>query len=313
MLALLPVVASAQPANKIPHIGVLSIAAGPTEQIQSLLRGLRELGYVEGKNIIIDYRWADGRDERLPELAAELVRANVDLIVTGATPATLAAKQATPTIPIVFSMANPVEKGIVASLARPGGNLTGLGLISETLKPLELLKQAAPEISRVAYLYDPATYPGVIGSEDWLTTNRAKARTLPVELEAIALREPGQADRVFTALPVGTNGLLLENSAINYIARDRICSLATQRHLPTAGNDLNFARGGCLLSYGEDAEDIARRKAEYVDRILKGAQPADLPVEQPTKFYLIINLKTAKELGLNIPITVLERADEVIE
>ena len=125
-----------------------------------------------------------------------------------AAPATLAAKQATPTIPIVFSIANPVEKGIVASLARPGGNLTGLGLISETLKPLELLKQAAPGISRMAYLYDPVTYPGVIGSEDWLTTNRAKARTLPVELEAIALREPGQADRVFTALPVGTNGLL---------------------------------------------------------------------------------------------------------
>jgi putative ABC transport system substrate-binding protein len=178
-LALLASMTGARSADKISNIGVLSIMAGPTEGTRIFVRALGEFGYVEGKNLIIEYRWAAGKNERLPELAADLVRAKVDLIVTGGTPATLAAKQATPTIPIVFAIANPVEKGIVTSLARPGGNLTGLGLVSDSLKPLELLKQAAPEVSKVSYLYDPATFPGVLGSEDWLKTNRALGRNAP--------------------------------------------------------------------------------------------------------------------------------------
>jgi len=312
-LALLASMTGAQPADKISHIGFLSIMAGPTKGTRIFVRALGELGYVEGENLIIEYRWAAGKNGLLPELAADLVRTKVDLIVTGGTPATLAAKQATPTIPIVFAIANPVEKGIVASLARPGGNLTGLGLVSDQLKPLEFLKEAAPEVSRVVYLYDPATSPGGIGSEDWLKTNRDRVKPLRVELEAVALHEPGETDSVFSALPARTNGLLIENSNINYIAGDRICALAIQHHLPTATNDHRLTDSGCLLSYGEDNDDMGRRRAGYVDRILRGARPADLPVEQPTKFDLIINLKTAKQLGLTIPWSLLALAEEVIE
>jgi putative tryptophan/tyrosine transport system substrate-binding protein len=310
-VALLAPMTGAQPADKIPHIGVLLPTAGPTEQTQIIVRALGELGYVEGENLIIEYRWAAGKNDRLPELAADLVRAKVDLIVTGGTPATLAAKQATPTIPIVFAIANPVEKGIIASLARPGGNLTGIGLISEQLKPLELLKEAAPAVSHVVYLYDPATFTG--GFEARSATYRAQAETLGVSLEPVALREPDETEGVFRELPAGTNGLLLENSGINQVARDRICGLAMQRRLPAAGNDPRFASSGCLLSYGEDHADISRREALYVARILKGARPADLPVEQPIKFDLIINLKTANGLGLTVPWTLLLRAEEVIE
>ena len=309
-VALLAPMTVAQPADKIPHIGVLSAAAGPTEQTQIIVRTLGELGYVEGENLIIEYRWAAGKNERLPELAADLVRAKVDLIVTGGTPATLAAKQATPTIPIVFAIANPIEKGIIASLARPGGNLTGIGLISTQLKPLELLKEAAPAVSHVVYLYDPATFAGI---ESMVGNLPGPAETLGVSLEPVALREPDETEGVFRELPAGTNGLLLENSGINQMARDRICALAVQRRLPAAGNDPRFASSGCLLSYGEDPVAISRREALYVARILKGARPADLPVEQPIKFDLIINLKTANELGLTVPWTLLLRAEEVIE
>jgi putative tryptophan/tyrosine transport system substrate-binding protein len=312
-LALLPLLAGAQAAEKIPRIGYLAIAAGPDDSSQGFLQGLRELGYVEGQNLVIEYRWAAGRNERLPELAAKLVSANVDLIVTAGTPATLAAKQATPAIPIVFNAAAPVEKGIVASLARPGGNLTGIALVSFVTKSLELLKEAAPGVSSVAFLYDPATLVGAVGGVAGLRPFQDGARTIGITLEPAALHEPDETDGVFAALPADTNGLLLENSGVNILARDRICALAAQRRLPAAGNALSFARAGCLISYGEDIIDISRRKAGYVDRILKGAQPADLPVEQPTKFDLIINLKTAKELGLTIPRSLFARAEEVIE
>jgi len=308
--ALFLLITDAQPADKIPRIGYLATGPGPTENTRFFVQRLGELGYVEGQNLIIEYLWAAGENQRLPELAADLVRANVDLIVTGGTPATLAAKQATPRIPVVFVIANPVGKGIIASLARPGGNLSGIGLISEQVKPLELLKEAAPAVSHVVYLYDPATFSG---TGEWLMTNRAQAETLGVRLEPVALRGPNETDGVFTALPAGINGLLLENSGINQMARDRICALAMERRLPTAGNDPRFARSGCLLSYGEDQADISRREAVYVARILKGARPADLPTEQPTKFDLIINLKTANELGLTVPWQLLVRAEEVIE
>lgn len=307
-LALLPPLARAQPANPIPRIGYLSARVGTDEVSQSFVERLRELGYVEGRDLIIEYRWAAGKNERLVELAADLVRANLDLIVTVGTPCTLAAKQATQTIPIVFSLSHPVEKGIVASLSRPGGNLTGVEEPIYETKALELLKQAAPEITRVEYLYDPAT-----GARVHFASDQDEARALGIILEPVPLREPGETERVFAALPADANGLLLASSAINVLARDRICTLAIQHRLPAAGNDLTFAKAGCLLSYGVDDADVARRRADYVDRILKGAQPADLPVELPTKFDLVLNLKTVKALGLAIPQSILARADEVIE
>jgi putative tryptophan/tyrosine transport system substrate-binding protein len=228
-------------------------------------------------------------------ISAEMHAANVDLIVTGGTPATLAAKQATPTIPIVFTASAPVEKGIIASLARPGGNLTGVALVSTMIKPLERLKDAASGVSHVALLYDPATFPR--GAEQFLTPTRRQAETLNIALWPVVLQKPGDTDKVFMALPADTNGLLLEDSNVNLFARDRICELATQRRLPAVGNHLLFASSGCLLSYSEDLVEVNRLVADYVDRILRGAQPADLPTEQPTKFDLIINLKTAKELA----------------
>jgi putative ABC transport system substrate-binding protein len=313
VFALLLLMGGAEAADKIWRIGYLSFAEGPNKLTQGFLRRLQELGYIEGHNLVIEYRWAAGKNERLPDLAAELVRANVDVIVSSGTPGTLAAKNATSTIPIVFSLADPVGKGIIASLAHPGGNLTGIGYISNSLKPLELLKEAVPAISHVAFLFDPATIPHLIGGQEWVLANQAQAQTLGIRLEPVALREPADTDRVFTTLPANRNGLLLENSGINFLARDRICELARQRRLPAAGNDLGFARSGCLLSYAEDGADVFRRKADYVDRILKGARPMDLPVEQPTEFDLIINLKTASELGLTIPWPLVARAEEVIE
>jgi putative ABC transport system substrate-binding protein len=311
-LALLPLLTGAQPGDEIWRIGYLSTAAGLTEQTQIFLHRLRELGYVEGQNLVVEYRWAAGKDERFAELASDLVRANVDLIVALGTPATLAAKQATPRIPIVFVAGDPVEKGIVASLAHPAGNLTGLALIASDSKPLELLKDAAPGMSSVAYLYDPATLPGTWGNArlEWY---QDQARILDIALEPVALSKPGETEEVFVALPAGTNGLLLQSSPVNFLAQARICALAAAHRLPSASTDNGAAAAGCLISYGEDQADIARRRADYVDRILKGTPPADLPVEQPTTFKLIINLKTAKALGLTIPNLLLFRADEVIE
>jgi putative ABC transport system substrate-binding protein len=310
VLVLLSGIASAEPADKIARIGFLAVSSGPGKYFPVFIQRLGELGHIEGKNLVIEKRWAE-KTEQLPELAAGLVRANVNLIVAGGTPATVAAKQTTATIPIVFIASNPVEKGIIASLARPGGNLTGIALVSQTLKPLERLKEAAPGISHVALLYDPATFPR--GVEPYLMSNRRQVETLNVTLEPVALREPDDTDKVFMALPADTDGLLLEDSNINVSARDSICGLANQRRLPAAGNHLLFASSGCLLSYGEDLVDLNRRLAGYVDRILRGAQPADLPAEQPTRLDLIINLKTAKELGLTVPVSLIMLADEVIE
>ena len=308
VLALLQLIIRAQADDKIWRIGHLSARPGPYEYSEIFVQRLKELGYVEGRSLAIEYRWAAGRNERLPELASELVRAKVDLIVTVGTPPTLAAKQATQTIPIVFSLSHPVEKGIVASLAHPGGNITGVEEPIYETKALELLKQAAPGVSRVEYLHDPTT-----GASVHFASDQDQVRALGITLEPVPLREPGETEAVFAALPADANGLMLAGSAINVLARHRICALAVQRHLPTAGNDLAFARAGCLLSYGVDDADVARRRADYVDRILKGARPADLPVELPTKFDLVINLKTAKELGLTIPLSLFARAEEVIE
>jgi len=245
--------------------------------------------------------------------AADLVSKRVDLIVTAGTPATLAAKQATSTIPIVFAVAGaPVEKGLVGSLSHPGGNVTGLALITDDIKTLQILKEAAPRISRVAFIYDPDTLPGQFG-ENWLSRALSRSRTLKLDLQPVTLRNPSSTEDLFAALPPGTDALLVGNSATNALARRRICDFAAQRKMPTVSTERAFVDAGCLMSYGEDQRDMFRRAAGYVDKILKGVKPADLPVEQPTRFRLVINLKTAKALGLEIPLTLLARADEVIE
>jgi putative ABC transport system substrate-binding protein len=295
------------------RIGYLSNFSGPTEYDKSFVQGLGELGYAEGKNLTIEYRFAMGKSERLAELATDLVRGKVDLIVTAGTPATLAAMHATTTIPIVFgSMQDPIEKGAVASLAHPGGNVTGNALIADHSKPLELLKRAVPGVSEVTFIYDPATRPGAYGQAK-LRELQNNARPLAVVMNAIALSDPEGTDQVFAALPTSTNAILLENSVINLLARERLCTLATQRRLPSVGTLAEFAEAGCLISYGENLPDNYRRAASYVDKIFKGSKPADLPVQQAVTFRLTINLRTAKQLNLTVPELVLVGADKIIE
>jgi putative ABC transport system substrate-binding protein len=254
-----------------------------------------------------------GKNERLPELATELVRAQVDLITTEGTPSTVAAMRATSTIPIVFgSMQDPIEKGVIASLAHPGGNVTGNALIGDHTKPLALLKEAVPGVSIVAFVYDPLTRPGAYG-EAKLKEIQDHARALNVIVRPVALRDPEETDQVFAALPADTNGLLFENSAINLLAQARICELGAQRRLPTVGTFPEFSRSGCLMSYGENLPLVYHHAASYVDKILRGARPGDLPVEQATRFELVVNTRAAKGLGLTIPESFLVRADEVIE
>jgi len=308
-----PLAVRAQQSARVWRIGWLLPGSGPGASTQGFLRGMRDRGYVEGQNLAVEYRWAANGDEQMADLAVDLVRKGVDLIVTAGTPATLAAKQATPTIPIVFAVAGaPVEKGLVDSLAHPGGNVTGFALIMDAVKALEILKEAAPRVSRVAFIYDPSTVPGGF-EEGWLNRVRTRSRTLKVDLQPVIFQNPHEVDRVFAALPIGANALLIDNSATNALARRRICTLAGERGIPAVSTERAFADAGCLMSYGEDQLDMFRRAAGYVDRILKGAKPADLPVEQPTRFRLVLNLKTAKAIGLDIPPSLLARADEVIE
>ena len=308
-----PLAAVAQQAGKVYRIGYLSNGlsanAVGTRSLKSFHQGLRDLGYVEGRDFVMEYRFSEGQADRLPGLAADLVRAHVDLIVTAGTPATLATMQATSTIPIVSPFAaNLVASGIVKSLGRPGGNVTGLTTQVATLKLYQLLKEAAPRVTRVVYLYDPAiSVPEVI---EQLTS---EARAMSVELQGVALRDPNNIAQAFAEFRRGTNGLLLDRSTPLLLKADEICKLALQRKLPTAARGRLHADAGCLMYYGENLDDMARRAATYVDKILKGAKPADLPVEQPTKFDLVINLKTAKALGLTIPPSLLGRADEVIQ
>jgi putative tryptophan/tyrosine transport system substrate-binding protein len=295
------------------RIGYLSSMYGPTEYAKSFVQGLSELGYIEGKNLTLEYRFAMAKNERLAELAADLVREKVDLIVTEGTPSTLAAMHATTTIPIVFgSMQDPIEKGVVASLAHPGGNVTGNALIADHSKPLELLKRAVPGVSQVMFIYDPATRPGAYGQAK-LRELQNDARAVDIVVNTIALSEPEGIDRVFAALPTSTGAILLENSGINLLARERLCTLATQRRLPSVGTLVEFAEAGCLISYGENLADNYRRAASYVDKIFKGSKPADLPVQQAVTFQLSINLRTAKELNLTVPELVLVGANKIIE
>jgi ABC-type uncharacterized transport system substrate-binding protein len=315
-----PVAARAQQAAKVARIGCIVTGSleSPEQRatVDAFRQGLRERGYVEGQNIIIEYRAADGRIERFPELATELVRLNLDLIVASNTPAALAAKQATTAIPIVVPvMGDPVGDGLASSLARPGGNVTGMTFLGPELatKRLELLKQAFPTMSRVAALWHPGAY-GDSTMKEMMGKLAAAAGTLQVQLQLVEVRGAAEFDRAFLAMGrERADALIVLPSPMLFSERRHIVDLATKHRLPSIAMAREFAELGGLMAYGANLPDLFRRAATYVDKILQGAKPADLPVEQPIKFEFVINLKTAKALGLAVPLIMQMTADEVIE
>src|SRR3989454_497288 len=311
-LALAPLVAEAQPAEKLARIGYLSLGSA-ADTPKALLQGLRELGYVEGQNLVIEYRYAEGKAERLPDLAAELVSLSVDVIVAGGTPPPLAAKRATRTIPFVMTSAGgPVGSGLVASLARPGGNVTGLSTFTRELaaKRLQLLKEVVPGVSRVAVLWNAANPYAVLNMRE----TEAAAQTLGVQVQSLEVRGPDDFENALPAAIRGRAGaLIVVDDPLTFAYRMRIADFAARNRLPAMYGFREFAEAGGLTAFGANLADLYRRAATYVDKILKGAKPSDLPVEQPTKFELVINMKTAKALGLTIPQSLLLRADQVIE
>jgi ABC-type uncharacterized transport system substrate-binding protein len=306
--------AEAQQTKKLPRIGYLttSFASEVTGRINALQQGLRELGYLEGKNIIIEYRYAEGKSDLLPALANELINLKVDLIVTHGFPPARAAKQATKTIPIVMAViGDAVGAGLVASLARPGGNITGLTSISSELygKRLELLREVSPNISRVAIL-SSETSPA---TEIAMKEIKVAANALGVQLQTLQVRSPNDFESAFVSSTKGGSGaLIVLQGPLTSSYRKRIVELAAKSRLLVTYHESEFTDAGGLMSYGVSYSDMYRRAATYVDKILKGAKPADLPVEQPMKFELVINLKTAKQIGVTIPPNVLARADRVI-
>ena len=308
-----PIAAEAQAPAKVPRIGYLTTLSRTDDwRLQSFRQGLRELGYVEGQTIVIEYRFAEGRPERLPALAADLARLKVDVIVTAGPPAPQAAQQATSTIPIVFTVVgDPVGEGLVASVARPGGNVTGMASIAAEVvgKQLELLKEIAPKVSRVAVLQNP-NHPG---HPLMLRQLEGAARALGVQLHVVQAGSPAAIDAAFATMRSQRVGgvLVLRDSFFN-AQRAQIAALAASSRLPAVYGFSEHAEAGGLMTYGASVPLMYRRAATFVDKILKGARPADLPVEQPTKFELVINLKTAKALGLTISPSLLARADEVI-
>jgi len=283
---------------------------------EAFRQGLRDLGYVDGSSVAIEYRDAEGKLERLPALAVELVALKVDVIVAPTDLATLAAKQATRTIPIVFTLVpDPVGSGLVTSLARPGGNATGLSNLTAHLvgKRLQLLTQAVPGVSRVAALWAPNA-PGERTEKDMLKGAEVAARALGVRLQVVETRGPEDFDRAFSDMTsAGAGALTMLPSSMLFNERRRLVDLAAKHRLPAVHYARQFVDAGGLMAYGANAADLHRRAATYVDKILKGAKPADLPVEQPTKFELAINLKTAKALGLEVPPLLIAQADELIE
>jgi putative ABC transport system substrate-binding protein len=311
-----PLALGAQPARKVPRVGLLLLfgtPGQPSSLVDAFRGGLRDLGYVEGQTVLIDYRWAEGQEQRLADAAADLVRLEVAVIVTPGTPATMAARAATRAIPIVMTnVGDPVGSGIVASLARPGGNVTGLSLLDAELdgKRIELLKEAVPHLSRLAILWS-ANDPGMTLAFGRVET---AARTLGFALQNLAVREPAEFPRAFEAAGAGrAEALFVTAQPFTNQHRAQILDLVAKHRLPAMYTLRSFVDAGGLMSYGPSQADQYRRAASYVDRILKGAPPADLPVEQPTKFDLVINLKTARALGLTIPAGLLQRADQVIE
>jgi putative ABC transport system substrate-binding protein len=299
----------------MPRIGYLGSSSPSLEPhwVEAFRQKLHDLGYIEGQNVAIEYRWAEGQDDRLPDLAADLVRLKVDVIVTTGTPGTLAAKQATKTTPIVMaSSGDPVQAGLVASLARPGGNVTGFSILGELeVKRLELLREAVPKLSRVAVLWNPAN-PAIM---PFYQQTQVAARALHVTLQPVVeVRRVADFEKAFStiasarppALMVLVDRLLLAH-------RTRIVAFAASRRLPGMYGYREYVEAGGLMSYAPSNIDLFRGAAIYVDKILKGTKPADLPVQQPTRFELVVNLKTAKALGLTIPQSVLIRADQVIQ
>jgi putative ABC transport system substrate-binding protein len=313
MLFALSSSAEAQQA-RVARVGIL-FGASPSAnaaRTEAFRQGLRQLGYNEGKNIVIEERYAEGKLDRLPALAAELLRLNVDLIVTVGPAVTRPVKEATNTIPIVMAFdSDPVGSGFVASLARPGGNITGLSTLSPELtgKRLELLKETVPKLSRVAVLGNPGNTATALNFKE----AEVAARAYGLQVQSLEVRGPNDLDNAFSTMIKGrTDALLPLGDSIVVFHRDRIIQFATKNRLPGTYPNSEWADAGGLMAYGPDILDSFRRAATYVDKILKGTKPADLPVEQPTKFEFIINLKAAKAIGLTIPPNVLARADKVI-
>ena len=302
----------AQAPPTVRRIGLLS-GSSPSVTYQAFRLGLRDLGWVEGKNLSIEYRHAEGRHDRLPDLAADLVRLKVDVIVTTVTSDSLAAQKATRAIPIVMVAAgDPVANGLIESLARPGGNVTGLSQMLQELsgKRLELLKEMVPKLSRVAVLWNPQSASATLNWKE----NQQPARQLGIQLHSLEVRSPNDFDQAFADATRARAGALaiLPDPVISTNLK-RIVDFAAKSRLPSIYQSSEFADAGGLVTYGPDRADLFRRAAAYVDKILKGAKPGDLPIEQPTKFELVINMKTAKALGIKVPNSILVRADKVIE
>jgi len=315
LLAAVPV-AEAQQSGKTPRIGFVEAGAPSANQhfFDAFKRGLRELGYVEGQNVAVEERWAEGQNDRFPALLAELIRLKVDLLLMASTSGALAAKAATTTIPVVFvGTADPVGNRLVASMGRPGGNITGFSQGDDVGfggKRLALLKEAVPKLAQVAVLWNPTAR----GLENRLKEIYAPAATLKVTLKAFEVREASQLDGVFAAIArARVDGLTVLTDPLTLRHRAAVVSLAAKHRLPAVYGFGEFARAGGFMVYGANIPDLFYRAAAYADRILKGARPADLPVEEPTKFELVINLKAARALGLAIPPSLLARAGEVIQ
>ena len=307
-----PLATGAQQARKVPRIAYV-VGRPAMEVDEAFRRALKELGYIEGQNIIIEYRYGDGKEASLPNLFAEVIRLNPDVIVTGSTPAVLAAKNATRTIPIVMThSSDAVRDGLVASLARPGGNVTGLSIFAPELtgKRLELLKETVPKLSRVATIWNTANP----GNTPLLKDMEVAARELGLKLQSVGIRGPDDLEGAFATIARSKAGALnVLSDAFMATNRTLITGLALKNRLPSIYPSDGYVQAGGLMSYGPSLTATYQRAAYFVDKILKGAKPADLPVEQPTRFELVVNLKTAKQIGLTIPPNVLARADRVIK
>jgi putative ABC transport system substrate-binding protein len=313
-------VAEAQLLGSIPHVGFLFIGGHDQPHLEAFRQGLRERGYREGKNIALDYRYAEGKVDRLPSLANELVQLKVDVIVTTSGNSARAAAEATKTIPIVLTTgADPVKSGLAEGLAKPGHNITGLSIIEEDLsgKRLEILKEAFPKITRLAYLWNPMAVSysaaGTTSGNPSYDEAEKITKTVGVQLLPYKIRSLAEIEKAFADMPKARpQALLVLQSPVMTLNSKRIVELALEQHLPGMYPSNQFAQEGGLIAYGPVIADLYRRAATYVDKILKGANPAELPIEQPTKFELVINLKAAKQIGVTIPANVLARADRVI-
>ena len=308
-----PLAAEAQAPGRVYRVGYLSMAPGPSPRSEALQQGLRDLGYVGGQNLVMEYRWADGQIDRARSAAAELVRSKVDVIVTGGPQATRVAREATTTIPVVMAVDyDPVGAGFVTSLARPGGNITGLSAINPELsgKRLELLKGVLPRLSRVAVLWNPAEP----NADVYVRETRVAARALGVHVQSLEIRALPDLESAFrSATKEHASALAVLTDPVTLYHRSELAALASKHRLPAIYSDKLFVEAGGFMSYGANDRELHRRAALFVDKILKGAKPGDLPVEQPTTYELVVNANTAKALGLTIPPSLLGRADEVIQ